>query len=72
MTPLPIFYLQPYFSALGTALPKSLTEAFPSIAASMFVKPSEIYKSIIEIFCDEVFIVRNTVKTGQSLCSAVI
>ena len=32
------FYFQPYFSALGTALPKSLTEAFPTIAASMFVK----------------------------------
>ena len=33
-----LFYLQPYFSALGTALPKSLKEAFPPIAASMFVK----------------------------------
>jgi len=34
----------------------------------MFVK----FKSVIEIFWDEDFMVRNTVKKGQSWCSAVI
>ena len=33
-----LFYLQHYFSALGTFLPKSFTGAFPPIATSMFVK----------------------------------
>ena len=30
-----LFYLQPYFSKLGTALPKSFTGTFPTIAALM-------------------------------------
>ena len=33
---------------------------------------SEICKSVIEIFCDNVFIVRNRVKNGQYCCLAVI
>ena len=33
---------------------------------------SEICKSVIEIFCEKDFVVRNTVKNGQSWCSAVI
>ena len=33
---------------------------------------SEIGKSVIEIFWDKVFMVRNGVKIGQSSCSAVI
>ena len=33
---------------------------------------SEICKSVIRIFWGELFIVRNTVKSGQSWCSAVI
>ena len=33
---------------------------------------SGICKNVIEIFWDEVFIVRNTVKNGQSWCSTVI
>ena len=33
---------------------------------------SEICKSVIEIFWDKDFVVRNTVKNGQSWCSAVI
>ena len=33
---------------------------------------SEICKSVIEIFWEEVFMVRNTVKNGQSWCSTVI
>ena len=37
-------------------------ELFPLIAASMFVK----FKSVIEIFQDEDFMARNTVKKGQS------
>ena len=32
----------------------------------------EICKSVIEIFWDKDFVVRNTVKNGQSWCSAVI
>ena len=47
---------------------------FPKIAASMFVKfISGICKSVIEIFRDEVFMVKKkkTVKNGQSWCSAV-
>ena len=43
-------------------------ERFPPIAASMF----EICKSVIEIFWDKDFVVRNTVKNGQSWCSAII
>ena len=39
---------------------------FPPIAASMFVNLSEICKSVIEIFWDDIFMVRNTVKNGQS------
>ena len=31
-----------------------------------------MYESFIEIFWDEVSMVRNTVKTGQSCCLAVI
>ena len=33
---------------------------------------SEICKNVIEIFWEEVFMVRNSVKNGQSWCSAVI
>ena len=33
---------------------------------------SEICKSVIEIFWDEVFMIRNTVKSGQYCCLAVI
>ena len=36
------------------------------IAASMFLSLSEICESVIEIFWDEVFMVINTVKHGQS------
>ena len=37
-------------------------ELFPPIVASMFVKLKWNCKSVIEIFWDEVFIVRNKVK----------
>ena len=37
-------------------------ELFPPIVASMFVKLKRNCKSVIEIFWDEVFIVRNKVK----------
>ena len=43
--------------------PNRLLELLPTIAASMFVKfKRNLYKSVIEIFWDEVFMVRNTVK----------
>ena len=45
---------------------------FAPRAASMFVSFSEICKSVIEIFWNEVFMVRNTVKNWQSWCSTVI
>ena len=60
-----LFYLQPYFSKLGTAVPKSFTGTFPTIAALMFKRIS-ICKSVNKIFWGEVFIVRNTVKTKRS------
>ena len=50
-------------------------ELFPPVAASTFVKfKRNLYmcKSVIEILWDEVFMVRNTVKKGQSCCLAVI
>ena len=65
-----LFYLQQYFSALGTVLPKSFTGAFSSNSHLDFL--SGICKSVIEIFGDEVYMVRNTVKNGQSWCLAVI
>jgi len=72
MMPLAITYLQPYFSALGT-LPKSFTGAFSSNSRlDVCELLSKICKSVIEIFWDEVFRVRNTVKTGQSSCLPVI
>ena len=37
-------------------------ELFRPIVASMFMKLKRNYKSVIEIFWDEVFIVRNKVK----------
>ena len=63
-----LFYLQPYFSALGTVVPKSLTGALSSNSRLDICSRSvsEIYKSIIEIIWDEVFMVRNTVRNGQS------
>ena len=69
-----LFHLQQYFSALGTVLPKSFTRAFSSNSYLMFVKfISGICKSVIEIFRNEVFMVKKkkTVKNGQSWCSAV-
>ena len=47
-------------------------ELFPPIVASMFVKLNGICESVIGIFWDKVFIVRNRVKQGKSWCLAVI
>ena len=44
----------------------SSRKLFSPIAASIFVSLSEICKSVIEIFWDDVFMVINTVKHGQS------
>jgi len=67
-----LFYL-PYFSALRTLLQNHLPEVSPPIPTSMFVKfkRNMIYK-IVEIFWDEVFMIRNTLKIRQSWCSAII
>ena len=54
-------------------LTKSFTGAFFSnTVASMFVKFKQNLKSVIEIFWNEVFIIRNTVRKGKSWCLAVI
>ena len=45
---------------------------FPPTATSMSWSLSEICKTVIEIFWDKVFMVRNTVKNGQSWCLAVV
>ena len=68
-----LFYLQQLFSALETVLPKSFTGAFSFNSRSWCSwSLSDICKSVIEIFCEEVFMARNTVEDGQSWCSTVI
>ena len=72
MTPLPIL-LAAVFLGTGNCSFKIVYWSFflqqPPRCSWSF---SEICKSVIEIFWDEVFMVRNTVKNGQSWCSAVI
>ena len=54
-------------------LTKSFTGAFFSnTVTSMFVKFKQNLKSVMEIFCNEVFIIRNTVRKGKSWFLAVI
>ena len=54
-------------------LTKSFTGAFFSnTVALMFVKFKQNLKSVIEIFWNEAFIIRNTVRKGKSCCLAVI
>ena len=69
-----LFCVQQYISALGPVLPKSFTRAFSSNSDWCSSSLSEICKSVIEIFWDVVFMVRNTctVKNGKSWCLAVI
>ena len=62
MTQLPVL-LSAVFLGTGNCSSKNRSwEPFPPTAASMFVKFKRICKSVVEIFWDEVFIVRNTVK----------
>ena len=68
MTPLPILIAAVFLGTGNCSFRNVHGSFFPPIAASMFVK----FKSVIEIFWDEDFMVRNTVKKGQSWCSAVI
>ena len=72
MTPLPIL---PAAVFLGTGnCPSKIVQRDvfhqkpPRCSSSL----REICKNVIDIFWGEVFVVRNTVKTGQSRCSAVI
>ena len=60
-----LFYLQPYFSALGIVLffNRSRELFCPWCSLSL----SEIYNSVIDIFWYEVFIVGNTVKNWTIL-----
>ena len=72
MTPLPIL-LQQWFSARE---PYKIAHRsffnFSNTVASMFVKFKQNLKSVIEIFCNEVFIIRNTVRKGKSWFLAII
>ena len=70
-----LFYFQQYFSALETVLQKIVHGSFSSnsrLIADGSWSLSGNCKSVIEIFWDEVFMVRNTLKIGQSWCLAVI
>ena len=74
-----LLYLVLYFSALVTFLSKSFTGAFSSCIFSdgcydrCPLNLSKICESVSEIFWNGVFVVRNTIMTGQSAwCSAVI
>ena len=50
----------------GTLQNRSQEPFFSNTVASMFVKFEQNLKSIIEIFWNEVFIIRNTVRKGKS------
>ena len=72
MTPLPIL-LAAVFLGTGNCSSKIVYWSFflqqpPRCSWSL----SEICKSVIEIFWEEVFLFRNTVENGQSWCSTVI
>ena len=74
-----LFYLQLYFSALGTFLSKSFTGPFSSCFFSNDcydlcpLSLSKICESVSEIFWNGDFMVRNTIITRQSAwCSAII
>ena len=63
------FHLQPYFSALKVSLfhnwsGKLVPPYLPQCSWSL----SETYESFFEVFWDEIFMVRDIVKTGQSWC----
>ena len=63
------FHLQPCFSALKVSLfhnwsGKLVPPYLPQCSWSL----SETYESFFEVFWDEIFMVRDIVKTGQSWC----
>ena len=70
MTPSPILLQQ--FSALGTLQNRSQELFSPIRSPRCSWSLSKICKSVIEIFCEEAFMVRNTLKTGQPWCLTVI
>ena len=55
-----------FISVLRTVLPNRSREPFLSITASMFVKFKQNLWERHQDILDGVFMVRNTVKTGQS------
>ena len=59
-----IFYSQLYFSALANVFPKSFTRAFSSYSHLDVcdVEAKSVRVQVNEIFWDEAFMVRNTVK----------
>ena len=66
-----------YFSSAmipgtGTSQNCSQELSFSNTVASMFVKFKQNLKSVIQIFWNEVFIIRNTVRTGKSWFLVVI
>ena len=68
-----LFYLKQYFSALGTVLPKSFTGAFSS-DSPLDVRgvKAKFVRALSRYFRIKFFMVRNTVKNGQSWCSAFL
>ena len=71
MTLLPILLATVYLGT-GTCSSKIVHESFFLQYDWCSSSLSEICKSVIEIFWEEVFMFRNTVKNGQSWCSTVI
>ena len=68
-----LFYLQQYFSALGTVLSKSFTGAF-SYNSRLDVREvsAKSVRALSRYFGKKFVMVRNTVKNWQSWCSTVI
>ena len=67
-----LFYL-PHFSAQWELFFKIIYQSFPlQYQPRCSWSLTQIYKIVIEIFWDEVFMVRNTLKIRQSWCSAII
>ena len=64
-----LFYLQQYFSALGTVLSKSFTGAF-SYNSRLDVREVSVksVRALSRYFGKKFFMVRNTVKNWQSWC----
>ena len=72
MTPLPFLFAAVFLSSRNVSFKvvhgRFFLQQPPWCSRSL----SEISKNVIEVFWDDIFMVRNTIKTGQPCCSAVI